>query len=176
MRNIILTFAVILAVCSSCARDKAVRQPVAQSPETGLEHKLGSNVIDVTKIAGKGKILSRRILPVYSVVDGVIAEMSLIEGQEVRKGEVINIPRVRSMDDKIQSAPDGTVKNSCSPGGNSGRLLSTNILNAKALPNASTTEVLQIRVSRRSLRSMKASWLVRLKRKVLCQTDVRSIG
>lgn len=89
MRNIILTFAVILAVCSSCARDKAVRQLVAQSPETGLEHKLGSNVIDVTKIAGKGKILSRRILPVYSVVDGVIAEMSLIEGQEVRKGEVI---------------------------------------------------------------------------------------
>lgn len=89
MKDNILITAVILAALCSCARDRSVQQPVAQNPETELEHKLGNNVIDVTKIAGKGKILSQRILPVYSIVDGVIAEMSLIEGQDVRKDEVL---------------------------------------------------------------------------------------
>lgn len=89
MKINILTAAIFSVALSSCVQNKDVQQPVVQEQETELEHKLGSNVINVTKIAGKGKILSQRILPIYSIVDGVIAEMSLIEGQEVRKGEVL---------------------------------------------------------------------------------------
>ena len=89
MKKTILKAVIVLVALSSCVHDKSVLQPVVQEQGTELEHKLGSNVIDVTKIAGKGKILSRRILPIYSTVDGVIAEMSLIEGQEVRKGDLL---------------------------------------------------------------------------------------
>ena len=89
MKKTILTAVIYLVVFSSCVQKKSVQQPIVQEQETELEHKLGSNVIDVTKIAGKGKILSQRILPIYSIVDGVIAEMSLAEGQEVHKDEML---------------------------------------------------------------------------------------
>ena len=89
MKNAILTAAILLAVCSSCGQSGTDQQPAGQIQEAEPEHKLGSNVIDVTRIAGKGKILSRHIVPIYSVVDGTISEMSLIEGQKVSKGQVL---------------------------------------------------------------------------------------
>lgn len=89
MKRTIHIAVIFLVALSSCVHDKSVQQPVFEEQETELEHKLGSNVIDVTKIAGKGTILSQRILPIYSIVDGVIAEMSLIEGQAVNNGEVL---------------------------------------------------------------------------------------
>lgn len=89
MKLRILIPVIILSICNSCSRDKNVHPPVIQNQETELEHKLGNNVIDVTKIAGKGKILSQSILPIYSVVEGMISDMSLIEGQEVHTGEVL---------------------------------------------------------------------------------------
>lgn len=66
----------------------AESQPVEQSAS---QHKLGVNTIDVSTVAGKGRIRSLNTVPVYSVVDGIITEMSLVEGQKVRKNDVLAV-------------------------------------------------------------------------------------
>lgn len=53
------------------------------------EHKLGANVIQVERVAGKGVIKSVNTAAVYSLVDGVVTRMNLVEGQKVRKGQIL---------------------------------------------------------------------------------------
>lgn len=62
-----------------------------QQPQDGILYNLGSNTLDVNKVASKGKIKSFNRVPIYSVMDGIIKEMSLVEGQRVRKGEVLAV-------------------------------------------------------------------------------------
>lgn len=86
-----------LAACGvSCGQGGSVNQLQAQpqARQTAPEdagYKLGANTIDISKVAGKGKIKSFNTVPIYSVMDGIITEMSLVEGQYVRRGDVLAV-------------------------------------------------------------------------------------
>lgn len=58
-----------------------------ECPDAG--YRIGNNTINVEKVASKGKVRSVNRAPVYSMVDGVIVNMNLVEGQRVKKGEVL---------------------------------------------------------------------------------------
>ena len=81
-----------IAFLASCGRHESTQQPpVQQKTQEEAPYKLGGNTIEVDRVAGKGKIKSFNTVPVYSVMDGVISRMSLVEGQHVRKGEVLAV-------------------------------------------------------------------------------------
>lgn len=83
---------IIAFVISSCGQKENPPKLVPQQPEqVANQYKLGDNTIEVNKVAGKGKIKSFNTVPVYSVVDGIITKMSLIEGQHVRKNDVLAV-------------------------------------------------------------------------------------
>ncbi len=93
------------AICciSSCSREKGTpAPPQQQTVQEDNSHRLGGNTIDINKVAGKGKIKSANTVPVYSVMDGVIVEMNLIEGQKVRRGQVL--ARIDDTETKLRLA------------------------------------------------------------------------
>ena len=81
-----------IAFMTSCGQKVDTRQPQTEqkAPEK-VQYKIGGNTLDVSKITGKGTIRSFNTVPIYSVMDGIIKEMSLVEGQRVRKGEVLAV-------------------------------------------------------------------------------------
>ncbi len=93
MDRIIITLA--LAACMvSCGQSGNSRQtePLPQREEQDAsQYKLGVNTIDVSTVAGKGRIWSLNTVPIYSVVEGIINEMSLVEGQRVKKNDVLAV-------------------------------------------------------------------------------------
>lgn len=86
-RLIILSAAALMVSCGQ--HDSTPQPPVQQKTQDEVQYKLGGNTLDVNKVAGKGKIKSFNTVPVYSVMDGIVKEMSLVEGQRVRKNEVL---------------------------------------------------------------------------------------
>lgn len=93
MARIIITLSVVICLVS-CARGGNTQQPEQQTEstvQTDNQFKLGVNTIDVSTVAGKGRIKSFNTIPVYSEIDGIIKEMSLVDGQRVKKNEVLAI-------------------------------------------------------------------------------------
>ena len=84
---IVLSTIAFLASCGQ--RGNTQQPPVQQKTRDEASYKLGGNTIDINKVAGKGKIKSFNTVPIYSVMDGVISEMTLVEGQRVHRGEVL---------------------------------------------------------------------------------------
>lgn len=77
---------------TSCGQERNAQQPQPQQkPVNEVQYKLGGNALDVSKVAGKGKLRSFNTVPIYSVMDGIIEQMSLVEGQRVRKNEVLAV-------------------------------------------------------------------------------------
>lgn len=102
IRTALLISAAICCI-SSCSRDRSTpAPPQQQAVQEDNSHKLGGNTIDISKVAGKGKIKSANTVPVYSVMDGTIIEMNLIEGQKVRKGQVL--ARIDDTETKLRLA------------------------------------------------------------------------
>ena len=92
MKNALYTLIILsaTALMVSCGQHDSTPQPqVKQKTQEEVQYKLGGNTLDVNKVAGKGKIKSFNTVPVYSVMDGIVKEMSLVEGQRVRKNEVL---------------------------------------------------------------------------------------
>lgn len=88
----IITLLSIVACVASCTENKSVQQEEQQTAgQKDNPYKLGVNTIDVGKVAGKGKIKSLNTVPIYSVIDGIVSEMSLIEGQRVHKNETLAV-------------------------------------------------------------------------------------
>lgn len=93
MDRIIITLSLV-ACLVSCVQGSNSTQTEQQAPDidqTENQYKLGVNTIDVNKVAGKGRIRAFNTIPIYSVVDGIINDMSLVEGQQVIKNEVLAI-------------------------------------------------------------------------------------
>ena len=81
-----------IVLMASCGQNVGSQQSqTAQNVPEKTQYKIGGNTLDVDKITGKGTIRSFNTVPVYSVMDGIIKEMSLVEGQRVRKGEVLAV-------------------------------------------------------------------------------------
>lgn len=78
-------------LCLSCSQNS--EGMVVAEPETvnQTDYKLAGNTINVERVVGKGKIQSVNIAPVYSLVDGVILDMNLMEGTKVRKGQTLAV-------------------------------------------------------------------------------------
>ncbi len=91
MDRIIITLAVVACLASCGQNTDTQRQEPPQTERTETQSKLGVNTIDVSKVAGKGRIRSLTTVPIYSVVEGIVNEMSLVEGQRVKKGEVLAV-------------------------------------------------------------------------------------
>lgn len=76
----------------SCGQHRDIQPPQTQQKAPNeVKYKIGGNTLDVNKITGKGTIKSLNRVPIYSVMDGIIEEMSLVEGQRVRKNEVLAV-------------------------------------------------------------------------------------
>lgn len=81
-----------LACLVSCHDGGDVRTELQQAVEQPAgQYKLGVNTIDVGKVAGKGKIKSFNTVPIYSVIDGIVVDMNLVEGQRVRRNETLAV-------------------------------------------------------------------------------------
>lgn len=91
MDRIIITLALVACLASCRQSTDTQQQEPLQTDQTESQYKLGVNTIDVGKVAGKGRIWSLNTVPVYSVVEGIINEMSLVEGQHVKKNEVLAV-------------------------------------------------------------------------------------
>lgn len=90
--NILISLSIAAFTVCSCGQNENPRQEEPQRAEqTESRYKLGVNTIEVDKVAGKGKIKSLNTVPVYSITEGVINEISLVEGQRVRKNEVLAV-------------------------------------------------------------------------------------
>lgn len=79
----------VILIAVSCTQNQVQTLPVQQTVQEEVHHKLGGNTINVERVAGKGVIRSANTVPVYSLMDGVITKMNLIEGQQVKKGEIL---------------------------------------------------------------------------------------
>lgn len=86
-----------MAACVvSCGQNGNSQQPQAQPQPQQIEqaasqYKLGVNTIDVGTVAGKGRIKSFNTVPIYSVVEGIISKMNLVEGQHVKKNDILAV-------------------------------------------------------------------------------------
>ena len=81
-----------MAQLASCGRGGDTQQLQPQlNMSNESQYKLGANTIEVNKVASKGKIRAFNTVPIYSVMDGIIEEMSLVEGQRVRKNDVLAV-------------------------------------------------------------------------------------
>lgn len=88
---ITLTLAACLVSCGQGGNPGPVQPQPQPGEQAADQYKLGVNTIDVSTVAGKGRIWSMNTVPIYSVVEGIINEMSLVEGQYVRKNEVLAV-------------------------------------------------------------------------------------
>ncbi|MCQ2186161.1 MAG: efflux RND transporter periplasmic adaptor subunit [Bacteroidales bacterium] len=87
----ISSFCLMASLWCSCSGNGG-NQPQEQTELTIVtEHKLGGNTINVDRVAGKGKIKSSNVAPIYSLVDGILVEMNQIEGRSVKKGQTIAV-------------------------------------------------------------------------------------
>lgn len=87
-----LTVLSALLLMISCQQDRNAQQPQPQQrPVDEAQYNLGGNTLDVNNVAGKGKIRSFNTVPIYSVMDGIIKDMSLVEGQRVRRNQVLAV-------------------------------------------------------------------------------------
>lgn len=91
MDRIIITLAAAVCLVACGSQEGAQQQNRQQAEQAPSQYKLGVNTIDVSKVAGKGRIWSLTTVPVYSVIEGIVEEMSLVEGQQVRRNEVIAV-------------------------------------------------------------------------------------
>lgn len=80
-----------LLMCVSCSQKAGETGGDDTVAVENSDYKLGSNTINVERVIGKGKIMAMNIAPVYSLVDGVILDMDLVEGVKVRKGQVLAV-------------------------------------------------------------------------------------
>lgn len=93
MDRIVITL-LLTALAASCARSAGTQDVQGQQQENvqaESRFKMGVSTIDVSTVAGKGRIWSLNTVPIYSVVDGIIDRMSLVEGQRVRKNDVLAV-------------------------------------------------------------------------------------
>lgn len=90
----IIYIALLAACVVSCGQsgNSGQTEPLPQQEkQEASQYKLGVNTIDVGTVAGKGRIRSLNTVPIYSIVEGIINRMSLVEGQDVRKNEVLAV-------------------------------------------------------------------------------------
>lgn len=80
-----------LLMCVSCSQKAGETGGDDTVAVENSDYKLGSNTINVERVIGKGKIMTMNLAPVYSLVDGVILDMDLVEGTKVRKGQVLAV-------------------------------------------------------------------------------------
>lgn len=72
---------------SGCVLKTETPGDLQQSQYSPRDIKLGDNTIDIQHVTSEGKLRSVNIVPIYSVVDGVIHDFSLEDGMAVKKGQ-----------------------------------------------------------------------------------------
>lgn len=82
---------VCLVSCTQGGNSQQTEQQTPNINQTDNQYKLGVNTIEVDKVAGKGRIRSFDTVPIYSEIDGIIKDISLFEGKEVKKNEVLAV-------------------------------------------------------------------------------------
>lgn len=87
----ISSICLISALWCSCSDNGGSQPQEEEEIVFSTEHMLGGNAINVDRVAGKGKIKSSNVAPIYSLVDGILLEMNNIEGQNVKKGQTIAV-------------------------------------------------------------------------------------
>lgn len=87
----ISSICLISALWCSCSDNGGSQPQEEEEIVFSTEHMLGGNAINVDRVAGKGKIKSSNVAPIYSLVDGILLEMNNIEGQNVKKGQPIAV-------------------------------------------------------------------------------------
>lgn len=87
----ISSICLISSLWCSCSDNGGSQPQEEEEIVFSTEHMLGGNAINVDRVAGKGKIKSSNVAPIYSLVDGILLEMNNIEGQNVKKGQTIAV-------------------------------------------------------------------------------------
>lgn len=77
------------ALCVSCSQNAENAEIEDRASASHADYRLGGNTIHVESVVGKGRIQTLNLAPVYSLADGVILDMDLMEGMKVRKGQTI---------------------------------------------------------------------------------------
>lgn len=79
----------LMILTASCSGSSSPAPLPQQEGRDISRHSLGGNSINIETVAGKGAIKSARTVPIYSLMDGVITDMDLLEGKKIKKGEAL---------------------------------------------------------------------------------------
>lgn len=88
--------------CVACNPNKETASLSTPTPQVETPHKIGNNTIDVTRLAGKGNVVSKHNVAICSRVEGIVKTMNLIDGQVVKKGQTLAVIDNQEMQLKLQ--------------------------------------------------------------------------